>query len=286
MWLGFLRRLDIFEPEKWRYTLLATGLGAISTFLLTIVISLPPIRDLRATGAQSHDLLFYIFRVGLMEELTKFLPLLVMLQITKEVDEPYDFLKYAMCSALGFATVENILYFSQYGAPIIDTRAYISVMGHLSFTCLFAYGYIRKPMLKLGSNLGNLILFGGFSILAHGLFDFFLSYNQYFVLFLILAYFLVIILRNMINIALNFSPWFHENKFHKAAEAFRWLCLGLIVVLIYAGLAVYLESGYPALLKFMKSSIVLSGTAAVFIPGVFSRIELVRESIINLVSRK
>lgn len=266
--------------------MLATGLGAISTWILTIVISLPPFRGIEPTGAQTHDLLFYIFRVGLLEELTKFIPLLVMLKITKEVDEPYDFLKYAMCSALGFATVENIMYFSEYGAPIIDTRAYISVMGHLSFTCLFAYGYIRKPMLKLGSDFGNLLLFGGFAVLSHGFFDFFLSYNQYFILFLILAYFLVIILRNMINIALNFSPWFHEDKFHKAAEAFRWLCLGLIAVLIYAGLAVYLESGFSALLNFMKSSIILSGTAAVFIPGVFSRIELVRESIINLISRK
>ena len=286
VWLGFLRRLDIFEPEKWKFTLLATGLGALSTLLLTILISLPPIQQLQVIGDQGHDLLFFIFRVGLLEEFTKFIPLLVMVRITKEVDEPYDVLKYAMCSALGFATVENIVYFSHYGAPIIDTRAYISVLAHLCFTCIFAYGYIRHPMLKLGTGAGNMLLFGGSAIFLHGIFDFFLSYSHYFVLFLILIYFLVIVLRNMINIALNFSPWFHEDKFHKAAEAFQWLFFGLLVVFIYAALAVYLESGYPLFLKFIGSSIVLSGTAAVFIPGVFSRIVLVKESIIDLITRK
>lgn len=265
---------------------MATGLGAVSTVLLLIVIALPGIRDITPNQSEGHDLLYFIFRVGLLEELAKFLPLLVMVRITHEVNEPYDFLKYAMCSALGFATVENVLYFSEYGAPIIDSRAYISVLGHLSFTCLFAYGYIRKPGLRQGTHSLNILLFGTLSVVVHGLFDFLLSFQRYFFLFLILSYFLVIVLRNMINIALNFSPWFHEKKFHKAADAFTWLCGGLFLVFFYAAAAVYLESGMQPMIRFLTSGILLSGTVAIFIPGVFSRIQFMRESLINLITRR
>lgn len=290
VWLTFLRRLDVFEREHWNYTLLATGLGAISTLLLLVIISVPPISLIQTNGDPFHDLLFYIFRVGLLEELTKFLPLLIMVHYTKEVNEPYDFLKYAMCSALGFATLENMLYFNEHGAPIIDKRAYISVVGHLAFTCCAAYGYIRQHYLHRGNFITNFVLYGGLGVLLHGLFDFFLTTEWlgfvFRLAFLFLAYFIVILLRNLITISLNFSPWFDETKVYNVQRAFTGLFLGLIAVFIYSSMGVWFESGFDEAIDFVVGNIFLSGTLIFFLPKKFSGLRLIYRGRVDLFQRK
>lgn len=290
VWLTFLRRLDVFEKERWRYTLMATGLGALSTLFLLVIISIPPISHIKENGEPIHDLLYFIFRVGMLEELAKFIPLLIMVHFTKEVNEPYDFLKYAMCSALGFATVENIMYFNELGAPIIDKRAYISVVGHLSFTCCAAYGYIRQHYLKRGVFAFNFLLFGGLSVLLHGFFDFSLSTDWMWLFFrigfLILAYFLVILLRNLITLGLNFSPWFTDEKAVQVQKAFSGLTLGLIAVFIYAAVGVYIESGLETAQRFVVSNLLLSGTLIFFLPKKFSGLILKYQKRVNLFQGK
>jgi len=274
VWLEFLRRLDVFEPEKWRFSIMATSLGALFTVFLMIIISLPGIREIKANGQFVHDLLFYIFRVGLFEEIAKIIPLFIMISITKEIDEPYDFLKFAMCSALGFATLENITYFQEHGSTIIDKRAYISVVAHLSFTCCFAYGFIRKQMFGVGYQWLNILLFGFLAIFFHGLFDFFITTSPFFIFFVILAYFLVIMLRNMINTALNFSPFFDSAHSHKIQLAFNWLLMGLISVFGFACFAIFIEKGIAECIDFFIGNIILSGTLIFFLPGKLSKFVL------------
>lgn len=286
VWLEFLRRLDVFEPEKWKFTLMATFLGALFTVFLMMVISFPIIREIQPTGELSHDLLFYILRVGLFEEIIKIIPLFIMVSITKEVDEPYDFLKYAMCSALGFATVENIMYFNEHGTEIIDKRAYISVVGHLSFTCCFAYGIIRKQMFEKGIQQLNVLIFGALAIVLHGLFDFFLSTGITFIFFVFLSYFLVIMLRNMINTALNFSPFFDIAHSSKIQLAFSWLFMGLIAVFGFAFIAILLEKGLAEAIDFFIGNIILSGTLMFFLPGRLSRLVLERSNRVDIFTHK
>lgn len=290
VWLTFLRRLDVFEREHWRFTLLATLLGAVSTVFLSIAIALPPLRDLETNGDLLHDLLFFIFRVGLLEELTKFLPLLLMVRWTKEVNEPYDFLKYAMCAAIGFATVENIQYFNQFGAPIIDKRAYISVVGHLAFTSCVAYGYIRQHYLHRGTFLVNFFLYGGLGVVLHGLFDFFLSAQSFsslfFVAFLVLAYNLVILLRNLITNSLNFSPWFSGEKVALLRPAFAGLFWGLCGVFVFAVFGVWVEKGWEEARDFVISNILLSGTLIFFLPGKLSALRLRKGILVDLFQKK
>ena len=269
---------------------MATLLGALSTFVLMVVISLPGIRDLAPNGEPVHDLLYFIFRVGLFEEATKFFPLLIMLRITKEVDEPYDFLKYAMCSALGFATVENMMYFNEHGAPIIDKRAYISVVGHLTFTCCVAYGFILQTILRKGMFFLNFFIFSTLGVVAHGLFDFCLSTEWlggiFRLAFIALAYFLVILLRNLITIALNFSPWFDEEHTSKIESAYIWLFCGLVVVFAYAAAGVYFESGLGAAVGFVTGNLLLSGTLIFFLPLHFGGLKLIRNRRIGIFQRK
>jgi RsiW-degrading membrane proteinase PrsW (M82 family) len=285
VWLEYLRRLDIFEPEKWKFTLLATALGAIFTIVLLVVISLPGISDLDTNGTVFHDFLFYVFRVGMLEEFAKIIPLFIMLRLTKEVDEPYDFLKYAMCSALGFATLENVMYFNEHGSQIIDKRAYISVVGHLSFTCCFAYGIVRKQMFGRGVQFLNVVFFGFLAMLLHGLFDLFLSYSFFWLFFVVLAYFLVIMLRNMINTALNFSPYFDRVHFRKIEQSFLWLFGGLIFVFGFACTAIFFQSGQAEAISFLLDNIIFSGTLIFFIPGKLSKMVLERSRRFNIVSK-
>jgi len=286
VWLEFLRRLDIFEPEKWKYTFMACALGAVFTLFLMIVISLPVIRDIQPNGDLIHDFLFYVLRVGFFEEVVKIIPLLIMVAITKEVNEPYDFLKFAMCSALGFATLENILYFNEQGNAIIDKRAYISVVGHLSFTCCFAYGIIRKQMFEKGIQSLNVLFFGALAIVLHGLFDFFLSAGFAIIFFILLSYFLVIMLRNMINTALNFSPFFDKVHSSKIQLAFSWLFMGLIAVFGFAFVAILIEKGLAEAIDFFIGNIILSGTLIFFLPGRLSRLVLERSNRINIFTHK
>lgn len=272
VWLEFLRRLDVFEPEKWKYILLATGLGALTVPALLIINLLPGISEL-GEGEGTYNLIIkFFFKVGLLEELVKIVPLFYMVYRTREVDEPYDFLKYAMCSALGFATVENIAYFATHGGGIIDKRAYLSVVGHLTFTCTLAYGINRKQMFGHGSQWNNILKFGFLSVFLHALFDILLSIPYGSLFFIGLFYFMVIWLRNMINTALNFSPYFTPVHKSKMEEAYSWLFFGLIAVFGFACLSVWIESDLGGAINFFLDSLILSGTLIFFLPGRLSKI--------------
>lgn len=286
VWIDFLRRLDIFEAEKWKFTIMATGLGAVFTLLWSFGLAVIP-QELLEPGESTTDMyLFFILMVGLPEELVKIIPVFIMLYYTDELDEPYDYLKFAMCSALGFATVENIQYFEHHGSSIIDKRAYLSVVGHLSFSCCMAYGVVRKRMFGRGTVLGNILIFGTLSILLHATFDTLLSVPAGNLIFIVFFYFLVIVLRNMINTTLNFSPWFSEDKFPKIKTAFRFLILGLLAVFFYAMLVITLENGTEAGIAFLVDNIILSGTLIFFIPSRLSGMVLERNSRVNILSRK
>jgi RsiW-degrading membrane proteinase PrsW (M82 family) len=284
VWLDFLRRLDIFEPEKWKYTIMAVCLGALFTFFLMVALALPPLSTWQPDESLLGTFLFYSFRVGLVEEVFKIIPMVIMLFITHELDEPYDYLKFAMCSALGFATIENIMYFNDHGSEIIDKRAYMSVVGHLTFTCCLAYGLVRKKMFGRGSMASNLLIFGGLGVLLHGLFDTFLSYAPIHILFYPLFYILVVLLRNMINTTLNFSPWFTEKKSPKMQAAFQFLILGLAGVFTYAVVANGLEKGLDAAIDFVVDNIFISGSLIFFIPNRLSGMVLEKGNRVNIFS--
>jgi RsiW-degrading membrane proteinase PrsW (M82 family) len=289
VWLRFIRNLDVFEPEQWRFSLLATALGAVSTGIFLLVLYFTPLGELQHDNTLWGIFKYNVLAVGLPEELTKFLPLFVMIRFTNQVDEPYDFFKYALCSALGFATVENIIYYNSYGAKIIDTRAYISVLGHMAFTSCAAYGYIRKYYFHRGNLISNMLIFGGLGVLLHGIFNFLLSNNGLISVFfrfafVVYAYFIAILLRNFLNMALNFSPWFSKDKIPKVEDAVVGLGRGLILVFVVAALAVFLESGWAEAYDFVKNSFFVSGTLALLVTGFLGEYNLKKGLRINLFS--
>lgn len=251
---------------------MATGLGALSAPALLLLAMLPGIEEIGSVDGFWGLILKYFIQVGLLEELVKIVPLFYMLYKTREIDEPYDFLKYAMCSALGFATVENILYFSEHGGSIIDKRAYVSVVGHLTFTCTLAYGINRRRMFGHGNLWGNILSFGFLSVFLHAVFDILLTIPFGTLFFIGFFYLMVVWLRNMINTALNFSPYFTKVHKSKMEQAYIWLFMGLIAVFGFAFLSVWIESDLSLAIDFFMESLLLSGTLIFFLPGRLSKI--------------
>ncbi|MCR5324151.1 MAG: PrsW family intramembrane metalloprotease [Lachnospiraceae bacterium] len=91
----------------------------------------------------------------------------------------FDGVVYAVCSSLGFATVENILYLFDEGIGTAIGRGLLSVPGHVTYAIFMGYYY---GMAKLASVEGDtqkvrssLIKALWIPVLLHGTYDFCLS---------------------------------------------------------------------------------------------------------------
>jgi hypothetical protein len=82
------------------------------------------------------------------------------------LDEPIDALVYSAAAALGFASVENLLYAIRQGQEVLYLRALLSVPGHLFFSAIWAFGIARSKFSNK-SSLGSLVL----ASFLHGLYD-------------------------------------------------------------------------------------------------------------------
>ena len=78
-----------------------------------------------------------------LEEFFKWLVLIVAIYKHVEFDDPYDGILYGASVALGFATVENILYLLNFGMDAAILRAILPVSSHALFGVLMGY-YIGR----------------------------------------------------------------------------------------------------------------------------------------------
>jgi RsiW-degrading membrane proteinase PrsW (M82 family) len=172
-WFVYLWRIDVFKQEPLRYTLGALALGALTSVLILLLYDLASLVSPFAPGDdKGSELLYYLLHVGLLEESLKFAPVVAIVLLFRQVDEPLDIVIYGSLTALGFATVENLLYFSGYGLGIGYGRFVISTVVHLSLTGSVCYAWARaryitkrNPILPV---LVRLLIAGA----IHGLFDF------------------------------------------------------------------------------------------------------------------
>ncbi len=119
------------------------------------------------------QLFYFIVAVGLMEEGWKMLSCWLSVYFLKDFDEPVDGLLYAGCSALGFATAENVKYILAHGELVLVGRALLSTFGHVLMSGVWGYALgMRKARGKKQGPLWLIGLFG--AALGHGFFDWFL----------------------------------------------------------------------------------------------------------------
>lgn len=212
VWAAFLRKTDIFRPEKWYKILVAFLFGCTTPFLVLLI---------NATGTIYSDsrivqqFAFCTINVGLVEESSKFLGfLLFYLIFRKWFDEEINFLIYGSTIALGFATVENCMYFFKYGIYLVYIRGLMSTYIHMGctsiITSMFGVGIRKKGLFIPIYLIGGLII----ASIFHGVFDaiLFINIPLFSQIFSALVFLIVIELWSQTsNNFLNRSHYYQKN---------------------------------------------------------------------------
>lgn len=210
LWIVYLKKLDIYNPEKWLHLILVFVIGFFTPFILDLlpdVVTYP-----HFNGNKIHDFYQYFIHVGLVEEFSKIVFLIVILKCTKIIDEPIDYLIYASLLALGFSANENVLYMNYHSAEVLGSRGLICSFSHMFFTSLAIYGFVEGKYRFKKLPLVYFIVFFILAALHHAAYDWILSFEgpimfASFILFYVLT---LEIWALMINNCLNNSP--HYSK--------------------------------------------------------------------------
>ena len=234
IWLIYLLKLDIFHRENLFYILVTLLLGMVMSFAtFWLADAVYHGLGINMNGKPFHDFIAAVIGIGMIEELVKIVPLILILSFTNLIDEPYDYILYAAVSALGFAFIENGLYYEESKLYIIHARAMTTVVGHMFLSSFIAYGLIlSKYRYKRFPTALAFILFYGLASILHGAFDFFL-FEKLFSLWVILFLISIYLWINFINNSLNNSPFFtYRRKLHTDKLMF-YLVTGLTAVLAF-----------------------------------------------------
>lgn len=171
---------DQYNREPRRYLIISFLLGMLSVLpALGLEISASQITSnfpafFKTTAGIAINA--YVF-VALPEEIWKFLMLLWYAYRKKEFDEPFDGIVYAVMVGMGFATVENISYVSQYGLMTGIMRLFLAVPAHASFAIIMGY-FMGKA--RFSAQKQRFLLFFGlfWATVFHGSYDFFLFLQE------------------------------------------------------------------------------------------------------------
>ena len=193
---------DIVEKES-------TGLlfklflgGAIGSVILTLLLSTvlePIIPDLE----DSNNNFIYLaintfFKVALVEEFSKWIFLKKITWKNKEFNYIYDAIVYAVFVALGFATIENIIYVlgSEGGISIAILRAILSVPGHAFDGVFMGYYYGLAKQAKINDTIKlfkrNMIFSLLIPVVFHFIFDYLLLSENSILLILYLVFIILL----------------------------------------------------------------------------------------------
>lgn len=236
VWFLYLARVDRFEKEPLGIIGLVFILGSGFTFLVFPITEFVQTSfDFRLNGDLWNDWWYCVFGIGMVEELVKIIPFLLILKFSKQVNEPFDYIFYASVSALGFAFIENTLYLNNSILTAIYGRALFSSIAHMFFSSIIAYGFVYLRYIKVnlrGFQFPILLLIASF---AHGFYDFWLinetasTFHILTTLFFLLSIYLWAM---MINNTLNISP-FYDLKITFRKDRLKYRIINLLITTFY-----------------------------------------------------
>jgi len=277
-WVYYLREIDIFERERWRHIIVTVLLGMLFSFLVFPVSDYDRIvLGFRLNGNVFNDFLYSVFVIGVVEELVKIIPLLIMIRFTKAVNEPFDYIKYAALSALGFAFVENLMYFSTDNLQVIHGRMVSAVVAHMVYSSIIAYGIILGRYKGEGNVYANFFMFLGVAALAHGFYDFWLissavsGFGIISILFLVAS---VVVWNSLKNNALNQSNFFIPGRAVRQKFLENYLVYALCGLLLFEYIAVAFQYGPDVGTKELLQSLMSGTYLLLFLSGTLSRFTL------------
>lgn len=167
--MAFFHRRDVF-PEPPRVLWTTFGLG----FLITIpVLAVAwPLDGWvgRVESPLAYGFASAFFVAAIPEELFKFLVLWRYAARHTAFDEPMDGIVYGVAASLGFATLENILYVADGGAPVAILRALTAVPGHAFLGAIMGY-LVGQAKFDEGRRRQYLTRALAIPMLLHGAYD-------------------------------------------------------------------------------------------------------------------
>lgn len=294
IWILFLWRLDLFEPERPLHIGFTLFLGmATLAGPATLLYDLFELASgLELGSSVTGDFLFCILGVGVIEESLKLIPLLIIMRFTDWVDEPVDVVIYGATSALGFAFMENLRYFGPMGLSGIHGRAFSATVFHMALTAIASYGLLKAQTegrtLKIGV-VSTLPYFGA-AVLTHGLYDFFLITRGPLAalspLALLILVFAVSALRSIVINGLSWSPFWSDDLNHRLLRRWWYLALSLSSVVFMEFILLALRFGPTAASAGFLKAALGSFFLVLVLLGLFGAIPVVRHQWLPLVERK
>lgn len=250
IWVDYYRKIDIYQKDKFYILFIMFLLGATSVFAVDIVSSWVYVID-APFEPDSHLRVLYhtIVQVGLVEELVKLTAFLIgYTLLRKQLEEPIDVIAAICTTALGFAAVENIMYFELHNGISIVGRSALSAVGHMTFSAFIGYGFILSRFHE-ESTFAPILKYTGIAILSHGIYDYIIlspNENGFVEFFSLLFFFLyaVSLFAQIINNALNNSPHFTYSKVIRPAVITTHLLSMYLIVIGLFTITLFIKGTY------------------------------------------
>jgi RsiW-degrading membrane proteinase PrsW (M82 family) len=165
MLLGFVYLRDRYELEPWKWVL--------KVFVSGFLIAYPTFVFESVLNQLADEIAYHSYIVtGLTEELTKFLVTVILVYRSKEFNEAFDGIVYAVAASLGFATLENIFYVMSGGLETAAVRALLPVSAHALFAIIMGYCLgVAKFETRSRRRKAFLMASIGIPVFMHGTYD-------------------------------------------------------------------------------------------------------------------
>lgn len=177
LWVLYFYYKDRFKPEPiiniWLTFLFGflVGYACYKSYALLPMLGLPEDPSIIMDNDRWLFFWYCLGPVGLLEEIFKFLPFLIVIYFFKAFDEKVDGIIYSCVIALGFASYENFHYLPYLEGFELVGRAVASPLTHGIFASI--WGYIVGKAKLTGRSVALAALIGlTISAVFHGLFDF------------------------------------------------------------------------------------------------------------------
>lgn len=278
IWAVYLRKLDIFDPERWLNMFIVFVLGCVTVWLVFPISDfIKDTLDFRLNGDTVNDFFYCVIGIGMVEEFVKLLPLLIIVRYKKIVREPYDFILYASVSALGFAFIENAMYIQKSSFFAINGRALMSTVAHMTFSSVVGYSvmvFTYKKALK-----GWPYLIGGFVLASvmHGFYDFWLINpvakqlsGLTFLFFMLSTHFWFTMKNKTINASRFYST--HRRLINDRLRYF--LIFWLMTILMVSAILIGICHGKDTANEFLRGQILAFGFLLYYLSFSFSRFKI------------
>ncbi len=177
----YIYGLDKVEREPFGFVLKVLLWGAVFSIPCAVVerFAISFIQAFYDIESVKYAFMENTFGVALVEELSKWLVLMILVWRNNNFDYRYDGIVYATTASLGFAALENILYVVNFGTGVSIGRAIFAIPGHTTFGVFMGFFLSRAKTQELDNRefLKLILLLFSLAIpmLIHGCYDFLLS---------------------------------------------------------------------------------------------------------------